>query len=451
MTYKETTDYLFSAAPSFQHVGAAGYKEGLTNTLLLDDHFGHPHRRYRTIHVAGTNGKGSVCHTLAAILQSEGYKVGLYTSPHLTDFRERIRVNGQMIPEQRVIDFVARERRFFEPLHPSFFELTTALAFLYFAEQNVDIAVIEVGLGGRLDCTNIIRPLLSIITNISLDHTRLLGDTLPQIAREKAGIIKHGVPVVIGEALPQTRCVFDSVAREVGAPIIYAEDTQALSTFKGRNWNWPLHGRDRSRPLRSTELQGYCQPKNTRTIVTALDVLNQRCALPVSADAIERGFANVCQLTGLRGRWQQLSPAYVGADSHLAGTDNGSHRAATPTVVCDTGHNVAAWQYLARQLVEQPCRTLRIVFGMVDDKDVSAVIGLLPRHAVFYWAQASTHRAIPATDIQRLAAAQGLVGDAFTTVAEAYAQALRDACSDDFVFVGGSSYVVADLLATIQP
>ena len=406
MTYKETTDYLFSAAPSFQHVGAAGYKEGLTNTLLLDDHFGHPHRRYRTIHVAGTNGKGSVCHTLAAILQSEGYKVGLYTSPHLTDFRERIRVNGQCISEQRVIDFVAHERRFFEPLHPSFFELTTALAFLYFAEQNVDIAVIEVGLGGRLDCTNIIRPLLSIITNISLDHTRLLGDTLPQIAREKAGIIKHGVPVVVGEALPLTRPVFDSVAHSLQVPVIYAEDA-------------PCH-------LPRTQLHGSCQVKNTATIMAAVEALNAGGTLTISDRARKEGFAHVCELTGLRGRWETLREE--------------------PLVVCDTGHNVAAWHYLSNQISAQRCHTLRIVFGMVDDKDIDTVIGLLPRHATYYWTQATTRRAIAADEVQRRAAAQGLKGEAFTTVAAAYDRALTDASADDFIFVGGSSYVVADLL-----
>ena len=230
MNYQQTVNYLYNSTPVFEHVGASAYKEGLSNTLALDEHFGHPHRRYQTIHVAGTNGKGSCAHTIAAILQQQGYRVGLYTSPHLVDFRERIRVNGEMISQQRVIDFVEKERAFFEPLHPSFFELTTALAFLYFAEQKIDIAVVEVGLGGRLDCTNIITPLLSVITNISFDHTQFLGNTLAKIAHEKAGIIKAGVPVIIGESVEETRQVFESKAREMEAPIIFAEDVPEVIT-----------------------------------------------------------------------------------------------------------------------------------------------------------------------------------------------------------------------------
>lgn len=415
MTYQETTEYLFTSAPLFQQQGAGAYKEGLDTTLALDAHFGHPHRKFRTIHIAGTNGKGSCSHTIAAVLQSAGYRVGLYTSPHLVDFRERIRVNGEMIPEAKVVEFVETERAFFEPLRPSFFELATALAFKHFAEEGVDVAVIEVGLGGRLDCTNIIRPEVSIITNISFDHIGFLGDTLAKIAAEKAGIIKAGVPVVVGETVDETRPVFVAKAAEVQAPIVFAEETDPSAPFG---------------PVESS-LKGYCQDKNTRTIVAALSVLRESGAVVFGDDDVRRGFAEVCQLTGLRGRWETLQH--------------------DPLVICDTGHNVGGWQYIVPQLqAVAEGRTLRMVFGMVNDKDISTVLSMLPRDARYYFCQASVKRALAADAIAAQAASYGLSGHPCGPVSEAYREALADATPDDVIFVGGSSFVVADLLQLIM-
>lgn len=409
MNYKDTLDYLYNSAPLFQQIGAGAYKEGLENTWALDEHFGHPHRSFRSIHIAGTNGKGSCSHTLAAILQEAGYKVGLYTSPHLIDFRERIRVNGQPVPEAYVIRFVEEERAFFEPLHPSFFELTTAMAFRYFAEEKVDVAVVEVGLGGRLDCTNIIRPDLCIITNISLDHVQFLGDTLEKIAGEKAGIIKPGIPVVIGETTPETRPVFQKKAEEVGAPIHFAEEE-----VKEVHPDWEY------------ELKGLYQEKNRRTLWAALPLL-QEDGYQISESDIQAGFAHVVELTGLMGRWQKLQ----------------EH----PTVVCDTGHNVGGIQYIAEQLRRQVFRRLHIVIGMVNDKDVRGVLALLPREATYYFTQASVKRALPAGQLARLAAEAGLQGTCYPDVPSAVRAAQKESLPEDFIFVGGSSFIVADLLA----
>ena len=409
MNYKDTLDYLYNSAPLFQQIGAGAYKEGLENTWALDEHFGHPHRSFRSIHIAGTNGKGSCSHTLAAILQEAGYKVGLYTSPHLIDFRERIRVNGQPVPEAYVIRFVEEERAFFEPLHPSFFELTTAMAFRYFAEEKVDVAVVEVGLGGRLDCTNIIRPDLCIITNISLDHVQFLGDTLEKIAGEKAGIIKPGIPVVIGETTPETRPVFQKKAEEVGAPIHFVEEE-----VKEVHPDWEY------------ELKGLYQEKNRRTLWAALPLL-QEGGYQISESDIQAGFAHVVELTGLMGRWQKLQ----------------EH----PTVVCDTGHNVGGIQYIAEQLRRQVFRRLHIVIGMVNDKDVRGVLALLPREATYYFTQASVRRALPAGQLARLAAEAGLQGTCYPDVPSAVRAAQKESLPEDFIFVGGSSFIVADLLA----
>ncbi len=429
MNYSETLQYLYTAAPAFEKVGAGAYKEGLSNTKALDAHFGHPHKHFRTIHVAGTNGKGSTSHTLAAFLQICGYRVGLYTSPHLVDFNERIRVNGVPVPHQYVIDFVEQERDFFEPLQPSFFELTTAMAFKYFAEQQVDIAVIEVGLGGRLDCTNIITPELCVITNISFDHTGFLGDTLAKIAAEKAGIIKAGIPVVIGETTPETRPVFEAKAREVGAPIFFAEDH-------------PLVTPDL---LDAYALKGACQQKNLNTILNAIEVFFQNSDLDTNAfldkegtsilfsDLMLQVLSSVTSLTGLRGRWEILHHS--------------------PLVICDTGHNLAAWQYLVPDILSthQRCGgALHIVFGMVDDKDVEGVLHLLPRDAEYYFTQADTHRAIPVEKLLTLAEGIGLKGSAYPTVRAAYDAVMQQASSEDFVYIGGSSYVVADLLFSYE-
>lgn len=424
MNYQETIEYLFNSTPVFEKVGAKAYKPGLQTTETLDKHFGHPHRQFKSIHVAGTNGKGSCSHTLAAILQSEGYKVGLFTSPHLVDFRERIRVNGECISEQYIIDFVEKERRFFEPLHPSFFELTTALAFKYFAEQKVDIAIIEVGLGGRLDCTNIITPILSIITNISKDHTQFLGNTLADIAGEKAGIIKPGVPVIIGEDLPETRSVFQQKAQKENSPIIFAQDENQQEVQKAEHINGKMEYTTRTWGKLTGELCGDYQAKNMNTILNAVKYLT---LIKNKGTSIKYGISHVTELTGLMGRWQKIQDK--------------------PLVICDTGHNVGGWQYLAPQIKAQACRQLRIVFGMVDDKDVTTVMKMLPKDAIYYWTQATTKRAIKVEKIAELGTSLGLNGNVYPSVYKAFKAAQADAAEDDFIFVGGSSYIVADFLS----
>ena len=424
MNYQETIEYLFNSTPVFEKVGAKAYKPGLQTTETLDEHFGHPHRQFKSIHVAGTNGKGSCSHTLAAILQSEGYKVGLFTSPHLVDFRERIRVNGECISEQYIIDFVEKERRFFEPLHTSFFELTTALAFKYFAEQKVDIAIIEVGLGGRLDCTNIITPILSIITNISKDHTQFLGNTLADIAGEKAGIIKPGVPVIIGEDLPETRPVFQQKAQKENSPIIFAQDENQQEVQKAEHINGKMEYTTRTWGKLTGELCGDYQAKNMNTILNAVKYLT---LVKNKGTSIKYGISHVTELTGLMGRWQKIQDK--------------------PLVICDTGHNVGGWQYLAPQIKAQACRQLRIVFGMVDDKDVTTVMKMLPKDAIYYWTQATTKRAIKVKKIAELGTSLGLNGNVYPSVNKAFKAAQADAAEDDFIFVGGSSYIVADFLS----
>lgn len=410
MDYQNTLTYLYNSVPMFQQVGGSAYKEGLENTRTLDEHFAHPHRSFRTIHVAGTNGKGSCSHTLAAILQEAGYRVGLYTSPHLVDFRERIRINGKPISEEYVIRFVEEERSFFEPLHPSFFELTTAMAFRYFADEKVDVAVIEVGLGGRLDCTNIIRPDLCIITNISLDHTQFLGSTLAQIAGEKAGIIKSGIPVVIGETTPETKPVFLQKAQEACAPIYFAEENDR-EDYPGVEF----------------ELKGLYQTKNKRTILTALPLLKE-AGYRLDEQSVRSGFAHVVELTGLMGRWQKLQDS--------------------PTLICDTGHNVGGIACIVEQLGQQSYRQLHIVIGMVNDKDVRGVLALLPKDAVYYFTKASVKRALPEEELQVLAAAAGLEGNTYPDVPAAVRAAQEKSLPEDFIFVGGSSFIVADLLAS---
>lgn len=428
MTYNEATTYLFNSAPLFQNIGAGAYKEGLSNTNALDSRYGHPHRSYPTIHVGGTNGKGSVSHTLAAILQCAGYKVGLYTSPHLADFRERIRVNGQMIPEQRVIDFVTEEKAFFEPLHPSFFELATALAFLYFKEEKVDVAVIEVGLGGRLDCTNIINPDLSVITNISKDHVQFLGDTPTLIAKEKAGIIKPGTPVVIGETNNnfEVRNVFITKSKEVDTSIKFADEeseilhsfTQAQGGRKYQTKNWGVF---------NGELGGDCQEKNTATILCAVQTLIEQ-GYNIKEKHVHEGIAKVCSLTGLMGRWQRLENE--------------------PLAICDTGHNIGGMQYIVGQLASTPHERLHFVIGMVNDKDIDSVLGILPKDAEYYFTQASVQRALSAESLAIKAGKVGLKGVVITDVKEAYRKARQNATKDDLIFVGGSTFVVADLLKT---
>ena len=426
MTYQEATDYLFSQLPVFEHTGASAYKPGLERTLALSAAFGNPHRRLnRVIHVAGTNGKGSTCHTLAAMLQTHGYRVGLFTSPHLVDFRERIRVNGEMIPESEVIDFVERFRAMRADVAPSFFELTTILAFEYFASQNTDYNIIEVGLGGRLDSTNIVDPQLCVITNISLDHTDLLGDTPEKIAAEKAGIIKPGVPVVIGEAEGDVKRVFARIAREKDAPICFAsDDNEILSaepTAAGIRYATRSFGRF------TGELSGSCQPKNMSTVLSAVRQLILSGA-GLTAEDVSRGALSVGALTGLAGRWMTLGRQ--------------------PLTICDTGHNPGGWTYLSEQLKTLPGRR-HIIIGFVADKDVSQVLRLLADSGLdarFYFTAPRSHRRLAPGELQRLAAEAGIEGECCDTVVDAYKKSLAEAGKGDSIFIGGSNYLIGELL-----
>lgn len=424
MNYQETIDYLFNVTPLFQNIGKDAYKEGLDNTIILDNHFNNPHKKFRTIHIAGTNGKGSCSHTIAAILQSAGYKTGLYTSPHLIDFSERIKVNGEPVEKEFVIDFVKQNKDFFEPLHPSFFELTTAMAFLYFAEKKVDVAVIEVGLGGRLDCTNIITPDLSIITNISFDHTQFLGNTLKEIAKEKAGIIKGKRPVIIGEYTPETKTVFEDKAKSTNSDIIFAEDNKLINGYKQTENGLLLYKSDKIKDLYG-ELNGLYQVKNTNTILNAVYKLIE-LGYNIDETNIKNGFRNVCHLTGLMGRWQKLEE--------------------NPTIICDTGHNIGGMKYIVEQLSRMKYDKLHIIIGMVNDKDISGVISLLPKNAKYYFTQASVKRALPAEQVKEIANNHGLKGEAYSSVEKALTIAKNNAKENDLIFIGGSTFIVADLI-----
>ena len=428
MNYEQTIEYLFSRLPIYQRIGASAYKEGLDNSLILDNYLGFPHRKYKTIHVAGTNGKGSTSHLLAAILQQAGYKTGLYTSPHLVDFRERIRVNGEPVSKDFVVDFVARHSTFLEQIHPSFFELTMMMAFDYFAYSAVDVAIIEVGLGGRLDSTNIITPVLSVITNISFDHVQFLGDTLPKIAAEKAGIIKPNVPVVIGEADGEVREVFATKAKEMNASISFAQEVPILqSAHILSTGGWIFETTQHGEIL--GELGGLCQDKNAVTVLTAVDEL-LKSGFEISDLAIKQGFAHVCKLTGLQGRWQKISDS--------------------PTIICDTAHNEGGIRYVVEQLKHQNYNLLHMVLGMVNDKDISKVLSILPKTARYYFTKASIPRALDELELQRLASKFELEGEAYPTINNALKAAKKSASSDDFIYIGGSTFVVADALQVMQ-
>ena len=431
MNYEETLHYLYTSIPVFQHVGASAYKPGLETSRALDNYLGNPHRAYQILHVGGTNGKGSTSHLLAAILQLSGYKVGLYTSPHLVDFRERIRVNGEKIPQSYVVDFVERYRRQFEPLKPSFFELTSTMAFAYFRDMHVDYAIIEVGLGGRLDSTNIITPVLSVITNISKDHTQFLGNTLEEIAGEKAGIIKSGVPVVIGDVDKENVMrVFREKAREVDAPFYASTELAPLQSCElGEDNRW--HFRTKDFGELTGELGGMVQARNASTVLTSVSVLRE-IGIPIPVEAVRDAFARVVELTGLMGRWQTVHTS--------------------PRVVCDTGHNTGGWEFLSRQLADEAkrCRTLRMVVGMVNDKDIDGVLSLMPKEAVYYFTQASIARALPVDEFAEKACRHGLKGGTYPNVGEAVRSALQDASEEDFVFVGGSTFIVADAYPLLE-
>ena len=434
MTYQQTIDYLYASQPAFHLVGATAYKPGLDNTYRLMAHLDNLHTKLRAVHIAGTNGKGSTSHLIAAALQAQGYRVGLFTSPHLVDFRERIRISGEMIPKETVVQFVADNRAFLDEVRPSFFETTMALAFWYFAQQQVDVAVIEVGLGGRLDSTNILTPLLSVITNIGIDHTEFLGATLPQIAAEKAGIIKPHVPCVIGETHPDTQDVFLARARDCE---ILGE---GLETTNCRLWFADQCGYMRRRRINEVpdcQLKGDYQDKNQQTAFVALQVLRNYCGIAISQAAIANGFAHVCTLTGLRGRWEILSQS--------------------PLTICDTGHNSHGIRYVAEQLSRLLASSphhlssprLRIIFGMVADKDIDVVLNLLPENAVYYFTQPATSRALPAKALREKWLSlhpQYTESQCFESCIAALHNAQKDASNEDIIFIGGSNYVVGEIL-----
>lgn len=426
--YEEALSFLFSQLPMFSRIGAAAYKPGLDTSLAIDKFFGHPHRKFKSIHVGGTNGKGSTSHMLAAILQSQGYKTGLYTSPHLVDFRERMRVNGEMIPKKKVIEFVEKWKDCGYEGHPSFFELTMMMAFNWFAEENVDYAIIEVGMGGRLDSTNIITPEVCVITNISNDHTQFLGDTLPKIAAEKAGIIKTGIPVVIGEAEGDIRDVFAGRAEEVNAPICFSEDENRIKSITpSQQGGWECACNEGTVIV---PLSGDYQKKNINTVLHAIDAM-RAAGIDISDASVLKGLANVDTLTGLKGRWTILQNR--------------------PLVIADTGHNVAGITYnmaqLQRLMHDRHNGKLKIVIGFVADKAIDKILKLLPADAEYFLTNAQIPRALPVEQLKERFNEAGLDGTCYPDVKTAYSSALASASPEDIVFVGGSTFIVADLLS----
>jgi len=429
MNYQEAIKFLYSQLPMYHRIGKAAYKSDLKNIIDLDDYFNHPHRKFLSIHVAGTNGKGSVSHYLASVLQSAGYRTGLYTSPHLKDFRERIRINGVPVPEEPVVKFIGENMQLFQRIQPSFFEMTVALAFQYFYLEQVDVAVVEVGLGGRLDSTNIISPVLSVITNIGLDHTDLLGDTFEKIAFEKAGIIKPGIPVVIGETNDMTKEVFFSKAKNENARIFFADQVYSASFVRQTNEGMQVLRINKSGIVLTEELLtgllGRYQLKNIPVVLQAVDLLNN-LGFSVSDDAIFRGIRDVVTLTGLLGRWQ-----VIGHD---------------PLIICDTGHNEEGIRAVIGQLKTIPYNKLHIIFGMVSDKNACPVLGLLPKDACYYFCKADIPRAMDENLLQRQAGRFNLYGKSFASVTAAFTAAKSSADVKDLIFVGGSTFVVAEVL-----
>jgi dihydrofolate synthase/folylpolyglutamate synthase len=404
MDYVQTANWMFNQLPMYQQQGASAYRKDLTNTLRLMEHLGHPEREIRCIHVAGTNGKGSTSHMLASVLMEAGYKVGLYTSPHLKDFRERITVNGQMIPEDAVVEFIAKNKSFFEENNLSFFEMTVGLAFDYF-RKSTDICVIETGMGGRLDSTNVITPILSIITNIGLDHTAFLGDTLEEIAGEKAGIIKPNVPVVIGEHTDETRPVFLQKSTEVNAPISFASDA-IVDVLPG-------------------DLLGDYQIANKKTVQQAVAVL-QESGLAIDDAHLQNGLINTAANTNLQGRWQIVRQ--------------------NPTVIVDTAHNKHGLEVVMKQLLSQSFGKLHFVLGVVSDKDLSSTLPLLPKNAKYYFCRPNIPRGLDALELERKASSFGLKGSVYDSVSEAYQNAIKNAGPKDLIYAGGSTFVVAEIL-----
>ncbi|HSP83282.1 MAG TPA: folylpolyglutamate synthase/dihydrofolate synthase family protein [Gillisia sp.] len=404
--YSQTVEWMFQQLPMYQRIGAGAFKKDLTNTILLASRLGDPQHNFKSIHVAGTNGKGSVSHMIASVLQEAGYKVGLYTSPHLKDFRERIKINGEEIPEEAVIQFIERNKPFLEAHKLSFFEMTVGMAFDHFSREKVDIAVIEVGLGGRLDSTNIISPVLSVITNIGMDHTDLLGNSLEQIAGEKAGIIKPGVPVVIGENQPETKPVFSEIAANLNSEIIFAEDTETENLV--------------------SDLKGDYQVKNIRTVLTAVQQLNKNSSWNISPENIKNGLLKVKANTGLRGRWDILQQE--------------------PKVICDTAHNAEGLIYALKQLANEKFDSLRIVMGVVSDKDLDKILPLFPKNAKYYFSKPNVPRGMDAEILMEKSLEFGLKGEVYSSVSKAYEAALKDASQRDVIYVGGSTFTVAEII-----
>jgi dihydrofolate synthase/folylpolyglutamate synthase len=429
MNYSEALEFLFSQLPSYHIIGKAAYRNDLKNIILLDNYFRNPHRRFLTVHVAGTNGKGSVSHMIASVLQEAGYKTGLFTSPHLKDFRERIKVNGKMIPESNVITFVTEHKNIISTLNPSFFELTVAMAFNYFAECKVDVAVIEVGLGGRLDSTNIINPVLSIITNIGHDHMDILGDTLEKIAFEKAGIIKEKIPIIISETQSETKNVFINKAGDQNAPIYFADKLFSCELSKN---SWIASERDFTMTEVSTgnkfegttTLPGNYQAKNLNVVFAAFNLLNK--VFNISKVNISDGIRNVLINTGLSGRWQILSKS--------------------PLTICDTGHNKEGLEYVIGQLESIPKSALHMVIGFVNDKDLTSVLPLFPKDAIYYFTKASIPRALNESILKSEATKYRLTGESFPDVRSALNSARDNAKPSDLIFVGGSTFVVAEVI-----
>jgi len=429
MTYQETLDYLFQQLPMFSRIGAAAFKADITNSIALCNALGDPHKKFKSIHIAGTNGKGSTSHMLAAVLQQAGYTTGLYTSPHLKDFRERIKVNGEMCEEAFVVDFTERIRPLMETLQPSFFEITVAMAFEYFAQRKVDVAVVEVGLGGRLDSTNIIIPELCVITNIGLDHVQMLGDTLGKIAFEKAGIIKQQVPVVIGETLAQTRPVFEEKASTVNAPVIFAEETRWVTGWDYSHQHIAITVADKHNDERKTyqlDLPGVYQTKNLPAVLEAAHQL-QLQGWKITEEHLAKGLAHTKKITGLHGRWEVIQH--------------------NPTIILDVGHNAEGLKLVAEQLELSTYKTLRIVIGMVKDKDVSAALAFLPNYATYYFTKAQLPRAMPETELAAIAGKLGLQGHTYADVTTALNAAKQHAYKDDMILVCGSVFVVAEASA----
>lgn len=407
MNYQETIQWMFNKLPMYQLQGASAYKKDLTNTILLLNHLNNPEKKLKCIHVAGTNGKGSTSHLLASVLQEAGYKVGLYTSPHLKDYRERIKINGEMISEEYVCSFINKNEKFFEENDLSFFEMSVGLAFSYFNQQKTDINIIEVGMGGRLDSTNLITPIISVITNIGLDHTQFLGDTLEKIAFEKAGIIKENIPVVIGEYTPATRKVFIEIADNKKSKIYFAGDDNNLKLIK-------------------SELKGDYQIKNERTVLKTIQIINENKTINVTKEAIENGFKSVIKNTGLQGRWQKIHE--------------------NPTAVCDTAHNKHGLEEVMKQVTTQKFSNLHIVLGVVNDKNLDEILPLFPKNSKYYFCKPNISRGLDANLLKETASKFNLIGNVYLSVSEAYDNALKEASKDDFIFIGGSTFVVAEVL-----